>query len=476
MTTAKVAYQSKDYDKAIEFAKLELQKNPNNLEAEILLTESYLLVRDVENAHKSYLKIMEKDSVQLVKERKQGLRNQLWVNAYNDGYNNYSNYNKTKDEKYLDKALTLAQIGSYHMPRIVDFFMLEASIYEAKKDENGAKEAYMKFVDNLKPELDFAQKNGVYVNMPTSELFKKFGKPSRVMPSMRSTGDSSRTDIYAIKGLPSFFFSEKPAGKDWQVVGWRINPPRDWADGEKMQAFAINTIPFSVLASTFYNKEKDKEQALKYIKLLCMLEPNNSEANTSMVSLYVELDKKDEAIKEIEALTKQEPDNKVYLEQFGTLYMSFNDYDKAIEQYEKALKIDPNYDYALRNIGSAYKNKAHLLQLAEQEKFDKDPKYRINVASYTPFLQKSAEYFERCLNTEKFRNDMDVLSEIANIYLVTDDKTKLQATITKLENIELTLDKEQKLTYYLRMMKIYGDMKNNEKLSEIEKKYHELSK
>lgn len=476
MTTAKVAYQNKDYNKAIDFVKQELQKNPNNLEAEILLTESYLLVNDVENAHKSYLKIAEKDTAKIVKERKQGLRNQLWVKAYNEGFINYQNYNKTKDEKYLEKSLALVQIGSFHMPRIVDFFVLEASIYEAKKDEAKAKDAYVKFVDNLKNELDFAKNNNVYVNMPAEVLTTKFGKASKSVPSMRSNGDSVRTDIYSIKGSQSYFFLERIEGKNWQVIGWRINPPRDWADGEKQQSFALNTLPFGALATHFYHKEKDKESALKYIKLLCMLEPTNSDANTSMVNLYIELDKKDEAIKEIEALTKKEPDNKVYFEQFGSLYMSFNDYDKAIEQYETSLKIDPTYDFALRNIGSAYKNKAYKLQIAEQDKFDKDPKYKINTDSYFPFLTKSAEYFERSLNTEKFRDDMDVLSEIANIYLVTNDQAKLQATIKKLENIELTLDKDQKLSYYLKMMKIYGDMKNNEKLAEIEKKYKEITK
>jgi len=50
MTTAKVAYQNKDYQKAVEFAKLEIQKNPNNYEAKLLLADSYIQLRDIENA------------------------------------------------------------------------------------------------------------------------------------------------------------------------------------------------------------------------------------------------------------------------------------------------------------------------------------------------------------------------------------------------------------------------------------------
>ena len=94
MTTAKVAYQNKDYQKAVEFAKLEIQKNPNNYEAKLLLADSYIQLRDIENAHLVFKELMDKDTISIIKERKVGMRNALWVNAYNEAWNNYSKFKK----------------------------------------------------------------------------------------------------------------------------------------------------------------------------------------------------------------------------------------------------------------------------------------------------------------------------------------------------------------------------------------------
>ena len=473
MTTAKVAYQNKDYQKAVEFAKLEIQKNPNNYEAKLLLADSYIQLRDIENAHLVFKELMDKDTISIIKERKVGMRNALWVNAYNEAWNNYSKFNKTKDEQAYIKGVALTQIGAFYMPRIVDFYIIEASLHELKGDQEKAMEAYKKYVENIKPELDFAKANGVYINFPAEKLSEKFGKPSKVTSSINMSGDSIRTDTYVVKGRTVYFFSDKANGQ-WQVAGWRVNPPRDWLPAEQTQFTPLNSSPIGALASYYYHNLKDKEGALNYVKLLTMLEPYNADANTSLINLYIELDKKDVAIKEMEELVKAEPDNKIYWEQYGSLLMNFGDYDSAIEKYKKSLSIDPNYDFALRNIASAYKNKAYKIQVEEQDKLDKDPKYKINVEAFLPYLRSSAEFFERSLNTEQFRDDMDVLAELANIYLVTNEKNKLDAVVSKLEAIEDKIDDSKKSNYYLKMIKIYSDMKNEKKLKEVQSKFENI--
>lgn len=469
MTTAKVAYQSKDYKKAVEFAKLEIQKNPNNYEAKLLLADSYIQLRDIENAHLVFKDLMDKDTIAIIKERKAGMRNAIWVNAYNDAWNNYSKFSKTKDPEAYNKGVRLAQIGAFYMPRIIDFYIIEASLHELYGDEEKAMEAYKNYVENLKPELDFAKSNNIYINFPTDKLPEKFGKPSKTTGAINMSGDSTRTDTYVIKGRTVHFFSDKTNGT-WQVAGWRVNPPRDWLPAEQTQFTPINSMPFGSLAYYYYHTKKDKEAALNYVKLLTILEPYNSDANTSLINLYLELDKKDVAIKEMEELIKADPENKVYWEQYGSLLMNFGDYDAAIEKYKKSLSIDPNYDFALRNIASAYKNKAYKIQVAEQDKLDKDPKYKINVDAFMPYLKSSAEYFERSLNTERFRNDMDVLAELANIYLVTNEKDKLNRVVANLEAIENTIDDSKKENYYLKMIKIYSDMKLDDKLKQVQMK------
>ncbi|HOM06010.1 MAG TPA: hypothetical protein PLU67_11040, partial [Candidatus Kapabacteria bacterium] len=81
---------------------------------------------------------------------------------------------------------------------------------------------------------------------------------------------------------------------------------------------------------------------------------------------------------------------------------------------------------------------------------------------------------ERSLNTEQFRDDMDVLAELANIYLVTNEKNKLDAVVSKLEAIEDKIDDSKKSNYYLKMIKIYSDMKNEKKLKEVQSKFENI--
>jgi len=473
MTTAKVAYQSKDYEKAIQFAKLEIQKNPNNYEAKLLLADSYIQIQDIINAHDVFKELIDKDTVAIIKERKAGMRNAIWVNAYNQAWNNYNKYSKTKDEEAYTKGIKLAEIGAFYMPRMVDFYIIEGALHELKGVEESAMEAYNKYIENLKPELEFAKTNNIYINFPTEHLVERFGKPSKITPAINMSGDSIRTDAYVIKGRTVYFFSDQSNGK-WQVAGWRVNPPKDWLPAEQTQFTPFNTMPLGALAAYYYHTKKDKEAALKYVKLLTLLEPYNTEANTSLINLYLELNKKDVAIKEMEELIKTDPENKIYWEQFGSLLMNFGDYDGAIEKYKKSLQIDPNYDFALRNIASAFKNKAYKIQVAEQDKLDKDPKYKINVESFMPFLRESAKYFELSLKTERFNNDMDVLGELANIYLVTNEKDKLNQVVSQLESIENTIDDSKKSNYYLKMIKIYSDMKLNDKLNDVQKKFEQF--
>ena len=69
-----------------------------------------------------------------------------------------------------------------------------------------------------------------------------------------------------------------------------------------------------------------------------------------------------------------------------------------------------------------------------------------------------------------YQNDMFILSELANIYQVLEEKDKLNKTIRNLEAIEYTIPENQKEQYYLNMLKIYSEKGDDKKLEEIKKK------
>ena len=90
--------------------------------------------------------------------------------------------------------------------------------------------------------------------------------------------------------------------------------------------------------------------------------------------------------------------------------------------------------------------------------------------TYLPDLRQSAKYFAIALQSKTFENDMMILSELANIYQVLEEKDNLKKTVRNLEAIEFTIPQDKLEQYYLNMVRIYSEMGDNKKLEEIQKK------
>jgi tetratricopeptide (TPR) repeat protein len=235
----------------------------------------------------------------------------------------------------------------------------------------------------------------------------------------------------------------------------------------------MNTTPIRALAQLHYVR-KEFDASLKYIQLFAQIEPTNPEANTSLVALYQELGKTDDALKSVDELTKSDPKNKYAWAQYGDLLQNMSRYQESIDKYEKALEIDPTYEFVLRNIASAYKNLAGDVQRKQQDKIEADSKYKPDYEEYFPHLRKSAEYFSRAMKTPEFANDFQVMGELANIYTVLDQANELKQILNKLEAVESSVPKNKRDQYYLILMKIYGDLKESQKLQEVRAKYDNL--
>jgi tetratricopeptide (TPR) repeat protein len=263
------------------------------------------------------------------------------------------------------------------------------------------------------------------------------------------------------------------------LEGWRVNPPADWIDTEKKQYTTLNIGPFATLAENYFNKatevrdnpdldsadkvegiNQNLTKAREYTKLITSLDPTNVDANRFLVQLYESQGKTEEALGEIGNLVKKEPDNKFYLAQYGEIFMRLNKYDEAIREYQKALKIDPDFCDVLRNIAAAYKNKAVAIVQKQQDKKIEDKNYEENPDEYRPLLLESEKYFKKSRSCQKYRNDLNVLSELANLYNALEMKDELDDIVVSLERLEHAIADDEKEVYWLKMCKILSDMKS----------------
>ncbi len=483
MTTARLAVRNNDWQKVEEFASKEIVKNPKNGEAMFLLSRAKLKLNKIEEAAKY---ILEAEKTTLQPETKQQIpltKFYIWTSAYNAGITQFNDFFSNQDKLLLDTAIKNFNIALMLRPENAEFWRLIGRAYEELGNQEKTIEIYKTYTTKLKNEIDWAKAVKVFLMMPRKDLISKLGKPVRSNGEMLGE-DSVLTDTYSDMEKPIYIYYSLDEKKEFIVEGWRVNPPAEWLDNEKQNFTTLNIGPFATLAEHYFNiaisiRDNQKLDSAKkaeginenlniskdYTKLITTLDPTNIDANRFLVNLYEAQGKSEEALVEIGNLVGKEPDNKFYLAQYGELFMRLNKYDDAITQYEKALKIDPEFCDVNRNIAAAYKNKAVKIIQEQEDKKDKDKNYKENPEEYKPLLIKSAEYFKKSRSCEKYRNDLQVLSELANLYyglnnLGMNTKDDLNSIVDDLERLEQALPDNEKEAYWLKMCKILGDMQS----------------
>ncbi|MCX6146155.1 MAG: tetratricopeptide repeat protein [Candidatus Kapabacteria bacterium] len=432
LQTAQMAYNNKDLKKATLFLDKELNHNPNSPDRDCI----------------------------------------------RNGSEQYRNYLKTKDIKYLDSSIVTYTAGIAIKPQIAEFYQAKATAVELKGDTAEAMNIYIKYSEMIEPTAEFMIENGLTLGMPQSTLLTKFGKP--IKSKIDSTSDGKEiieVNKYEIKGKEVFFYSEflKDKFKFMTFRGLRYNPPTEWFEDEKFQVSGFNIDPYGALATNYYQK-KDYTNCLVYLQKIKNIQPDNTEVNKFITQVYQESGNSDIAIKSLEDNIKKEPTNKAYWAQYGEFLSRSKKYGESIEKFNKAIELDPNYDIALYNIASAYKNRAGEKQAEENERFAKNPKKPVNPHVYLSELKKSAEFFEKAAQTTKFKDNLDILKELSNIYQVTEDTLNQKKLMVTLEELEFSIPEKEKENYLYIMLKLYNMLHEEAKQTEIDDRIKNLKK
>lgn len=475
-TTAKLAHKNREFKKAEEYFDKELKKNPQNGEAWMYMAETKLFLKkymDANEAANNALKFAGKNAK--IQMQAINLKSKLWRDVYSEVIVAMNKYFKTKDVVHLDKAIKLTEDGSSIAPDIFEFVNLRGYMYQLKKSKEKSIESYKNYYEMILPNIEFAKKKNLYINVPRDNAIKILGKPLGSRGGGKEgKSDSSITDIFNVDGKELFVKSLGNNG-DFKIKTWNYNPPPTLSNADKMVLFDLATDPMVELIQHYYDKKQYKK-AMGVLNSLLVLKPNDEQINNFMITLYDAMGKKDEATKRMEQLIKSAPKNKSFRFSYGNLLMQLKRYDDAITQYEKALNIDPKYYDALRNLASAYKNKAYVIQ-KKQIDDAKGDKSKMNPDEYLPYIKKSGESFVKCRKTPKYANDVNILFDLVDIYFVTQQKDLLKSTVSELEAMEAVVPADNKESYYLNMFKIFQQRLPDEKKSELyEKKIKALGK
>lgn len=481
MTSAKIAMATKppDFQKAKNLFEKELSKNPQNDEALIYLVNCKMELKDYLGAVSTFLDGEKIIKTPEIKRQVPVVKYGLWTGCYGQGFNYYLKYydeskkNDYQNKNNIDTAILYFETAlKIHTSQPLVFSMI-GICYDIKEDIPKAVEAYQKYYELIKSDIEFGKNKGLYLGMNRDEAISKFGKDNVQSKGNKPQDcpecDSTLNDEITYGSKVVQLFSSQAKDKPMLVRGWRYNIPKDWYKDESKISISFKTEPFLSIASYYYEK-KNFEKTKEYLNIILTLDPLNQKANSSLVDLDIETGHKEDALNRISGLVSKNPQNANFIIQYADLLQQLEKYDESIVQYEKALSIDPNMETATRNLAAAFKNKVYIIQKGQQDSITKNPKYKYNKKDYEVYLDKSANYFEKALKLEHYRNDFEVMGELFEIYFVLDNKEKQDQLLNKVTSMESTVPDEKKEKYYTVLVKMYDKTGNKEALQQAQEK------
>lgn len=472
-TTGKSKFNNRDFAGANDYLTKETQKNPSNAEAWLLLarTRKALNPPDFQGAANALAEAEKNAAKQATKDEVARESYYLWVDLYNAGINEYNDFFKNPGKYSPEKVSSILDMAAQLRPENSDVYTLSASVYLESKDTARALNYLSRYVEAEKDNYDFAVAKRIFVGTKHSDALSALGTPVS-SKGQRYGKDSVIVDKYSTDGKEVYVFSAL-RNNNFIVEGWRNGSLAARVEAEKERFSPFDVRPYMQIAAIYYNR-KEYDLAMKFVNSATGINPHDEQTTALRTAIYEAQGKTKEMLQAYEQLLQAEPNNYTARTNYGAALNRSGDYDKAIEQFNKVLSADPNNDHALFNTAAAYKNKASEIQKTEKQKFDANPKYKENEEAYFPILQKSAEYFERYKNIPTHRTEFAALQQLANIYEVIRDKTKLKIIIAELEAVEYA--NAENPAYYNLMGSLYAKQNQLEKSKKYFDKETELLK
>ncbi len=187
---------------------------------------------------------------------------------------------------------------------------------------------------------------------------------------------------------------------------------------------------YSLIASA-YQLKGDTIGSLDVLKEGFNKYPTDNGVLTSMIQIYLDMDKTDDAMKYLEMAIEQDPTNTTYYFAQGTLYEKLKDEENAIKTYEKALEIDPTFFNAFYNLGALYYNKGVAqVDVAREVPANENERYEAELKKADVWFEKSLPYMEKC--NELQPDSPETLESLKNLYYRMKMMDKYNAVLEKL--------------------------------------------
>lgn len=467
VATARKAMQAQDYVKAKTSINKALVANPQDCDALVMLGEINEALKDTDGMVEAYSKARQCPGVKPEQQTMMSVNlYNLWVTQYNGGITNFNAYVSSNDPQKLSEARTNLERALEIKPEYSDPLVLLGQILEIKGDTTKAIEIYQRWWEMERPGFEILRSKNLTLVSTRGDVIKALGTPALTKMDSISNGVIYK-DRFDVGGRDLIVFSISEGSVDAAIEGWTYNAPASVSEMEKWRTRSATISPLKSLAFIAYQRGTYTD-ALTWTNLVMQAKPTDQELVPLRTQLLQNLGKTDEAMSELKAQIAKEPTTVLYRLQYAAMLSGAGRYEESVTEYKGVVSIEPTNETALYNLAANYKNIASTKQRAELEKMDKSKNYRPDT-TYLTDLKTSAEYFERLRKSSfKYRDDIVVLEQLANVYEVRKETSKVKMLIMELEALE---DKYRtSKDYYLIMEGLYGRNKMMDKMKEAQEK------
>lgn len=469
MTSAKIALQNKDFEKAESSLQQEVAARPANGEAWYLLSEMYFnqerfldMKRSIEQGRKATEPALTPEQLQNT-----GI---FLYNGWKDTYN--TALRRYNDGEY-DRALAYVDTAAMLRPGYPENLYFKATILAKLERDQDAKSVYRDYITMIDPTVERGLAEGLSLGMTPASVEKKLGAPTA-----RQVNDTlGGYFFYGPKNLYVYF-----APIDDRLVsdGWWFYDANDVTPTPIRQApITLRSSPHVLLGLAAYDRATasraaaDYNEALKYLQMVQRIDPGRDVGDV-ISNIYIATDRVDEAIAALEAEIKANPNAPQAYIQYGNLLFGLKRFKESATQFARVLEIglpktDENYTIALFNLGAVYKNMSAALQDSLRNAVGNRPTDAQREVYFAP-LRESVKYFEQLHAIQP--NDMKVLIELGNMYDLLGDRDNLAAMISRLERLEGEFANSAE--YWRGLSRLYMIQGNQQKAATADKKAQAL--
>jgi len=171
---------------------------------------------------------------------------------------------------------------------------------------------------------------------------------------------------------------------------------------------------YSLMANA-YQLQNDTLQALNVLKEGFEKYPEDNVVLTTMIQIYLDLEKREEALKYLNMAIEQDPSNATFYFARGTLYEKMGNEQNAIDSYDSAIEADSEYFDAYYNLGALYYNKGvKQIEVANTVPASENDKYQEELKKADKWFKDALPYMEKCYEL----NDGHImtLESLKNLY------------------------------------------------------------